>query len=155
MSDNIQKLAAKTITRLAFDMAADDQVTEERKVSHPIHKLLEIINTTPVDMLVHSYDQKADGSMEIKFKIPSRAEQAKQKAMEQAMQQQQQMGPAAQAVPEVNDMMDSSPATADQSSKPSTAKSNVEIRVAMSKADASKALKGKFPEGFLKSMDLV
>jgi len=159
---DINELAKKTLRKFA------DQ-SPEAQAKHPVHKVVELINQTPVDMLEHDYKQGQDGSMTITFKIPSRAEQAKQKAMEQAMQQQQGQQPMLQAKPEVNDMMDTTPAGASPSPSSNVSKmpsqapadmaaaaavSNVQVKVAMSPAQTAKELKTKYPAGFLKSMGL-
>lgn len=149
----IKRLAKETLTKIAEQTAGNN-------LQHPVHKLLEIIQRTPIDLLQHEYKQAPDGSMKITFDIPSRAEQAKQKAMEEAMQQQQQGG-GVQLSPESD--VGGAPAGAPNVSKmpardpgmpAAAAASKVEVKVAMSKEDTSK-LKGKFPENFLKNMGLL
>lgn len=158
----INELAKKALRKFAEG--------EPNQAAHPIHKVVEMINQTPIDMIEHDYKQGQDGSVTITFKIPSRAEQAKQKAMEQAMQQQAtQPGQMLQAKPEVNDMMgNGAPASSNVSKMPSggsagmqpeqpaaaAAVSNIQIKVAMSPEKAAKELKTQYPTGFLKSMGL-
>jgi hypothetical protein len=124
--------------------AANDGQQPQNNLQHPIHKVLEMIDRTPSDMLEYDNKQSNDGSMTITFKIPSRAEQAKQKALEQSIRQQQQP----QAKPTVDELAaerDIAPAAQVAAGK------NVEIRVAM----AEKTLKSKYPDGFLKAMGLL
>lgn len=120
---------------------------------HPLHDLVDLINKTPADMIKLKFEQGEDGSKKFQIDIPSRAEQAKQKALEQAMQMQGQGGQGqagAQMKSEVNDMMSNKPAgtatqspsgagagagaampSAGQDKMPAAAASNVQIRVAM------------------------
>jgi len=146
---------------------------QTKELRHPLHDLLDLINTTPADMIKLKFEQGEDGSKKFNIEIPSRAEQAKQKAMQQAMQQG--AAPVAKTPGAVEDIapagtldnkqqggnvqqVDFSP---QQQDKNVAAGNKVEIRVAMTKEDTVKilkkevqALKKDFPNGFLKAMDL-
>lgn len=145
---------------------------QTKELRHPLHDLLDLINTTPADMIKLKFEQGEDGSKKFNIEIPSRAEQAKQKAMQQAMQQG--AAPVAKTPGAVEDI---APAGTLDNKQPSgnvqqvdfnpqqdknvAAAKQVEIRVAMTKEDNAnilkkevQVLKKEFPNGFLKAMDL-
>ena len=136
-----------------------DAMTKTSELRHPLHDLLDLINKTPADMIKMKFEQGEDGSKTFNIQIPSRAEQAKQKAMEQAMQQQS--APVAETPGAVEDIQPSENVTKMPSPKVTemvpeekavAASKNVQIRVAMTKD--VKALKTVYPSAFLKAMDL-
>jgi hypothetical protein len=144
---------------------------QTKELRHPLHDLLDLINTTPADMIKLKFEQGEDGSKKFNIEIPSRAEQAKQKAMQQAMQQGS--SPVAKTPGAVEDI--APPGTLGQpqqgenveqadfspQEKSVAAGNKVEVRIAMTKQDVVnnlkkdvQALKKEFPNGFLKAMDL-
>lgn len=116
-----------------------------KDIKHPIHEMIEMINSTPMDMIRLKYEQKDDGSKEFHFSIPSRAEQAKQKAMQQAVQRGQPMVKSPGTVDEIVDVPESM-------NQPAMASSKVEIKVAMTDKEF---LRDNYPGSFLKAMDLA
>jgi hypothetical protein len=140
-------------TLSAFIKAANSgqdngQNNGQNGLKHPVHKVLEMIDQTPGDMLAFKSEQNEDGSMTITFKIPSRAEQAKQRAMEQSLRQQQD-----QTGPQVRSTVDELAGVPSASNQGIAASKNVEVRVAMT--PTGKALKAKYPNAFLKAMGLA
>lgn len=130
---------------------------------HPIHTIQDILNNTPPDMIEHEYKQSSDGSIEIKIKIPGRAEQAKQRAMQQAEQAMQQAGvnPAGSMPGDALKAGKPSAGPAqmqqpDQANKAAGTSTNVVVKVAMTPKDVGQTLKSNgYPEAFLKNMGLL
>ncbi len=152
-------------------------LAQTKELRHPLHDLLDLINTTPADMIKLKFEQGEDGSKKFNIEIPSRAEQAKQKAMQQAMQQG--ASPVAKTPGAVDDIAPAGTLGQPQGAGAGAGASNVEqadftpqdksvaagnkveVRIAMTKQDVEnnhkkevQALKKEFPNAFLKAMDL-
>ena len=131
-------------------------------LKHPILDVLEMIKSTPVDMIEFDLKQKEDGSKDFHVHIPGRAEQAKRKAMQDALKgragaeaipetmESTGVGPTEEPMPEPTPEVEEMPAEG----IPQMAKSNVQIRVAMKPVNVKAELKTKYPDSFLKSMGL-
>lgn len=143
------------LANIAGSLLTTAQVKELR---HPLHDLLELINTTPADMIQLKFEQKEDGRKDFHISIPGRAEQAKQKAMQQALQNGSQ--PVAQSPGSVEQMMEQPSSNVSQmpsgQEEPMAAAAGkkIEIRVAMTEQDEADNIKAAFPGSFLKAMDL-
>jgi hypothetical protein len=113
-----------------------------KALAHPIKELLNFLQGTDPALVAHSYKQEDDGSKTITFMLPSRSEIEKRKAMELAEQQvKQQPGGNVSQMP--------AGGSAGQEMAVA-AKSNVKVRVSMTKADVIK----QFPKVFVKAMGL-
>jgi hypothetical protein len=139
-----------------MDMDMDSGKREHR---HPIHTIQDILNGTPPDMIEHEYKQGPDGSMEIKIKIPSRAEQAKQRAMQQAEHAAAQVANTAgntSMPPAGGSPGNATPMSQGQGQEQGKAasKANVVVKIAMTPEDTKAELKKRFPEQFLNAMGL-
>ena len=124
-------------------------------LKHPILDVLDMIKSTPVDMIEFDLKQKEDGSKDFHVHIPGRAEQAKRKAMQDALQKGQTQAtppameePAVEPTPDIEEMPT-------EPEVPQMAKSNVEIKVAMKPVDPKQELKTKYPDSFLKAMGIA
>jgi len=136
----------------------NNQSSDGHHAKHPIHVIQEILNHTPVDMIEHEYKQGSDGSIEIKIKIPGRAEQAKQRAMQQAEQVMSGANAGNSTLDQIVETPQASPAGSSNNSPGGdsmASKANVTVKVAMTPQDIGMGLKSKFPEKFLKEMGLL
>jgi len=129
-------------------------------LKHPILDVLEMIKSTPVDMIEFDLKQKEDGSKDFHVHIPGRAEQAKRKAMQDALKgragaespmEAAGVKPVVEPIPEETPEIEEMPA---EGGIPQMAKSNVQIKVAMKPVDVKAELKTKYPDSFLKAMGL-
>lgn len=147
-----------------------EALAQSKELRHPLHDMLDMINSTPADMIKMKIDQKEDGSKMFQIEIPSRAEQAKQRAMQQALQTGQQpivtspgsvdqmMGePGAQkGSPNVSKMPMGGAGSGAEEKMPAAAAASqkIQIKMAMTPEDEEKLLKVEYPKSFLQSMGL-
>lgn len=127
-----------------MDKAIKKAFEQVKEMRHPLHDIVDMINSTPMDMIHLKYEQNDDGSRDFHISIPSRAEQAKQKALQQAMQGEHNLARSPGSVDQI----------AEQEPQPVAAARKIEIKVAMTTADELNMLKAKYPVSFLKSMGM-
>lgn len=116
---------------------------------HPIIQLRDFINKKPLNLIKFESAQEDDGSIKITVRIPSLAEQQKEKALEHYHQTQKGQDPGMVAT------NDGGVAPAGTQEPGLPARPVAAQRAIMMNKKAARALRSRFPAGFLKGMNLA